>query len=542
MSSLNRCVWVIAMALGIGCGSGGHSHGEHGHSHGGHGGHGEGDGHEEEHPHSDAEVPAEVVTLWGEATQLFVEFPALIVGEESPFAAHLTRLSDHRAIASGSVVVELRGDSVERFEVDAPSIPGIFRPIVTPASAGRREVVLILESDEATETHAMGSFEVFASVEAAIAAAEPEEDAPGEIVYFLEQQWKVPFGIAEVRQRSLRPSLEAFGELVAAPESEALVTAPRDGRLEVLEGRSEAALRIGSEVEAGQSLFRIASVPSGAADRATLDQGVAEANAAVTLARQELERLRPLVASGVVAARRQEQAEAALSIAEASLRGAQRRSRSLAQSQRVRGRQDALGIPAPIAGEITELLVAPGSWVRAGQPLARIASRDQLHLLAQVPEAYASRIGAVSGAWFRPTREAPVVNLGPESVLSIGARVDPQHRTLPLRFALPSRASDVAGRFFAGTSAMVQVIVDAPRPGLAVPRSALVDDAGADVVFVQRHGEGFERRLVRLGIVDGDVVEITSGLEEGEWVVSEGAYGVKLASTAAAPPEHGHAH
>ncbi|MBU1982934.1 efflux RND transporter periplasmic adaptor subunit, partial [bacterium] len=61
--------------------------------------------------------------------------------------------------------------------------------------------------------------------------------------------------------------------------------------------------------------------------------------------------------------------------------------------------------------------------------------------------------------------------------------------------------------------------------------------------FVQVSGETFARRLLKTGIVDGDYVEVLSGLTEGERVVSEGAYKVKLASLGASDAiGHGHAH
>ncbi|NIV35362.1 MAG: efflux RND transporter periplasmic adaptor subunit, partial [Anaerolineae bacterium] len=46
-----------------------------------------------------------------------------------------------------------------------------------------------------------------------------------------------------------------------------------------------------------------------------------------------------------------------------------------------------------------------------------------------------------------------------------------------------------------------------------------------------KHGEAFERRPVQLGIRDGEYVQALSGVKPGEWVVSRGAYLVKLAAS-----------
>ena len=65
-------------------------HGDHSH------------GHDAEDPR-----PGLVLTLWDAHTELFVEFPALVVGQESRFAAHLTRLSDFAAVNDGTMTAEL---------------------------------------------------------------------------------------------------------------------------------------------------------------------------------------------------------------------------------------------------------------------------------------------------------------------------------------------------------------------------------------------------------------------------------------------------
>jgi len=75
-----------------------------------------------------------------------------------------------------------------------------------------------------------------------------------------------------------------------------------------------------------------------------------------------------------------------------------------------------------------------------------------------------------------------------------------------------------------------------------VPVSAVIDDGGQPVVFVQSGGETFARRTVVLGLQDGPLVEILQGVAVGEWVVSRGAYYVKLASTGGDAIGHGHAH
>ena len=68
------------------------------------------------------------VTRWTDKTELFAEYPPLVVGGTSRFAIHLTRLDSFKALTEGNVEVRLQGGAgqPEVFRVDAPSRPGIF--------------------------------------------------------------------------------------------------------------------------------------------------------------------------------------------------------------------------------------------------------------------------------------------------------------------------------------------------------------------------------------------------------------------------------
>ena len=110
------------------------------------------------------------------------------------------------------------------------------------------------------------------------------------------------------------------------------------------------------------------------------------------------------------------------------------------------------------------------------------------------------------------------------------------------RISYPHTIDNGRGELFAGMSVQAHLIVDAPRVNVAVPKSAVVHDNGQDVVFVQLGGETFARRVVRLGLRDGEMIEVQDGVLAGEWVVAEGAWSVKLAASSTAAIGHGHAH
>jgi multidrug efflux pump subunit AcrA (membrane-fusion protein) len=65
------------------------------------------------------------------------------------------------------------------------------------------------------------------------------------------------------------------------------------------------------------------------------------------------------------------------------------------------------------------------------------------------------------------------------------------------------------------------------RAVLAVPESAIYQIDGHSAVFAAAANNGFEVRPVRLGSRGGDMVEIISGLKQGELVVEKGGLALK---------------
>ena len=121
---------------------------------------------------------------------------------------------------------------------------------------------------------------------------------------------------------------------------------------------------------------------------------------------------------------------------------------------------------------------------------------------------------------------------------TLGQVLDPETRTLPIVFAFDNRAL----RLPLGQSVFLRLLLEETAPTVVIPVSAVVDDAGRPIVFVQTGGESFERRPVTLGVRQSDVVQVLDGVKPGERVVQKGAYLVRLASLSTQVPAHGHVH
>jgi membrane fusion protein, heavy metal efflux system len=515
----------------------------HGHDHGAGQvqGHGEDHGGDEGHGHGH-DPGAIAVTHFTDRTELFVEFPPLTVGEESGFAAHLTRLEDFRPVAEGRVTVRLSGGGLpeERFTVEGPSVPGIFRPVPRPAQAGERNVSLTLESPGLTTTHDLGTYRVYPDPESAAAARPAEEEGADEIGFLKEQQWKVDFATAPVERRALDASVRATGVIAARGDGEAVVSAPTAGHLLA----SDAFPRIGSRVTAGQPLATILPRVAGdQVDVASLELALERASSEHQFAEREHQRLKTLVAQRAASARELNEAENAERVAKAELEAATER---LARYRRTLGGEEApervgVRVRSPIAGTLAEVLVAAGSYVEEGAEMFHVVDTERLWLEASVAEADLGRLRDPRRAWFAVEGLGRTFAVDPEAgaqVVAFGTVVDQVRRTVPLVFELPNPE----GLLRVGMFADVRIATGERAEDLAVPVSAIVDEAGQDVVYVMLGGESFERRVVRLGIRDGDHVQVLSGLAPGERVVTRGAYLVRLAGATPAAAGHGHAH
>jgi len=498
---------------------------------------------------------AYVFTDYSDKTELFVEFSALTVGQISSFAAHFSKLSDFQPIAEGNVTVILSSQDqpTERFSTDAPAVPGIFVPKAEPKYAGKRQLAVELTSKALTVRHELGEIPVYQNLAAALAATEDEKDQGGDIPFLKEQQWKVDFATEVIEQHELQQSVRALATIKAAAGNEAYVSAPVSGHL--LTSAAELP-KVGSYVEQGQVLASLAARLSGNSDMAQLELDVQTARTHDQLARNEQNRAEQLFQANVIAKRRLIEAQSKTQITNAELNAAEKRLKQTRQ-QSV-GSASGIKIYAPISGILAQVAIASGSYVEEGKTLFYIINPDLLWLDAHIAEADIAQLKTPDRVSFSirdgvsPNQQgasaAKAVGIGNEfqiqlgnngKLVSYGQVIDPVTRTVPLVVAFENPQRKLA----VGSLVQTKIYTDDKIQSIAVPEKALIDDNGQDLVFIQSEGESFQRRVLKLGIRDRGYVQVLSGLNQGERVVTKGAYLVYLASSSPAQlGAHGHAH
>jgi RND family efflux transporter MFP subunit len=486
-------------------------------------------------PEAAASEPEPVsVTQWTGKTELFAEYLPLAVGRTSRFAIHLTRLDTFKALTAGRVEVRLTGGGApdEVFSADRPSRPGIFGVDVRPARGGARELTIALRLAGLDDEHRVGPVTVHGDEAAADRA--PAEAGPEGISFLKEQQWALDFATAAVREAPVRESLRVPATIAARPDGAADAVSPIDGRLvRVL------AAPVGTLIGEGQELARVLPPPGSPSDLPRLEQARAEAASELERATRDRERAERLVSAGAAPQKRLEEARALEAQARARVTGA---AAQVSQFQAARTGSGSAGgdglfiVRAPVAGALVERAAAAGANVAAGAVLFRIVDARQVTVQGQVPEADLARARLAERAEIEVAGRAGRVPAG--RLVSLGRVLDPQTRTVPIAFAFDNRSAALA---VGQTVSLYLLLGEAPaRP--VVPASAIVDDAGRPVVFVQRAGETFDRRPVTLGPRAGDVVQVIEGLAAGDRVVSRGAHLVRLASLSTQAPAHGHVH
>lgn len=210
-------------------------------------------------------------------------------------------------------------------------------------------------------------------------------------------------------------------------------------------------------------------------------------------------------------------------------------------------------ITAPIGGVISRRMVKQGNLVQVNQAIFHIVDMDPLTATLNVPE---REIGTLKSG--QPVKLAVDALPGKDFsgvIQRIAPVVDANSGTFRVTCVFDNA---IAGYevLRPGMFGRIDIVYDQRRDALVIPRSALIDEDGETAVFVVERGVAkpkssdktkphpgdavaaetkkpaaptlvAKRRTVKIGYVDGDRVEIRSGLKTGERVVTLGRDAVR---------------
>lgn len=258
----------------------------------------------------------------------------------------------------------------------------------------------------------------------------------------------------------------------------------------------------GDRVKKGKTLLSLAQ-----REQAALVEA-AEAN--VDEARRQQERVARLAEKQAVSQSDLDQANRDLESASAQLRAVQSR-----QRDRV--------LVAPFDGVLGFRMVSVGSFVRPGDVVARLIDDSEMNLEFSVPSIFLRSLGKDT-AIVAETDDLPGEAFE-GTVTSIDNAIDPITRAVKIRATLPNAERSLKSGMFM----QVKLFVD-PRDALAIPEEAVLPIGPRTFVFVATEDDGqriAQRKDVTLGLRQDGYVEVISGLNMGEAVITEGIIRVR---------------
>ncbi|MBI0398076.1 efflux RND transporter periplasmic adaptor subunit [Cyclobacterium marinum] len=484
---------------------------------------------EEDHAHDangghiteGVEVPTVDATVWTDKTELFVEYPALVVGATSRFAAHFTIMDKHQPVRKGSLTVSLiKGETGIRNTAKAPDSPGIFKPTLQPKEAGNYQLVFELKSAAIKDRIVIDPVTVYATLEDAITALGTEEADDGSITFLKEQAWKIDFQTTKVVEKEIYETIPTSGRWKVSPSDYQTLIATTNGKVNF----NSSNLNEGMKVQKGQLLM---SVSSAGLTSNNLSAEIQKAKAAFEQASLEYERKKQLFESKIVPKSEFEQVEQKYLVAKSTYE-------TLNAGYTSSGKQ----VVAPFEGYVKSIAINNGAFVSEGASLLTITSHKTSLLEVQVSPSYATQLQNIHDIYYQNSPEhwsSLEATLG--KVLSVGKEVESDK---PLLSVL-AEINDVV-EMPEGSYTEVQIAFGLSKSAAVIPESSLLEDYGNYSVIVALSGESFERRPVRIGRRNGEEVEILDGVQVGEVVVTRGAYQVKMASMSGQAPAHGHEH
>ncbi|EHR72107.1 RND family efflux transporter, MFP subunit [Burkholderiales bacterium JOSHI_001] len=285
-------------------------------------------------------------------------------------------------------------------------------------------------------------------------------------------------------------------------------------------------VKVGDRVSAGQVLLRL---DARAADQtaAAGDAQVQAARAALEVASKDFERQRQLFQKNYISQAALEQAESQFKATQAQVNA------QLAQAGAARTQTGFYVVRAPFAGVVSEVPVSLGDMAMPGRALLTLYDPASLRVTAAVPQSISA--GLAAGAL--PRIEFPGLPAAQQWVQPLRAQllptVDPGTHTVQMRADLPAGLAGMAPGMYARLWLPVAAGGSSnATAAVTVPRAAVVRRAELTGLYVLNPKGQPVLRQVRLGRVDGDRVEVLSGLMPGERVVSDPQAAARVQPTA----------
>ncbi len=476
------------------------------------------------HPH-DEEHESWAVTAWGDRYEIFAEADPLAVGDISKSHTHVTILDGFLPLQVGTVDAVLRNERGEEqtFRQEKALRDGIYSIEIKPTQPGTFDLFFRVESAAGAEKIPAGRVAVGSGHSHGGLVEPPHYGTPGladslgvtgDISFLKEQQWRTAFSTEWIQPGSVSRSVGGLGRIRPVAGGEAILSAPLDGVV-----AEPLRAFVGQAVDNGTIVAQLRP-------RVGSDRSVTQIRSELELAKSRLGRLEELVGFEAVSQSEVEAARARVQTLTSELTA-------------LAGKGPTVDVRAPFRARIAEVLVVPGQSVAGGAALIRIVREEPVWVEVTLQPADAAVLDlGIAGLVLRQAGLSDAIHLD-ESRVRLVSRAPEVSRTtgfVTTTFELTS-----AGSLRPGMTVDAEILLPGEVPGIVVPASAVVDDGGVPVIYVQVDGESFARVEVRVAVTQGNRV-LVEGPQVSSRIVTVGGSAIRRSALLQTGPPEGHVH
>ncbi|MBN9081438.1 MAG: efflux transporter periplasmic adaptor subunit [Rhizobiales bacterium 62-17] len=401
---------------------------------------------------------------------------------------------------------------------------------------GRPQMVIAIAAVCLVSTTALFSWRV-SGVQRASAAVGNSKNENG-LFQPTQAQWAA-LSVEPVKAVSFRSEFSTEGKIAIDEDRATRIYSQYGGRVLQL------AVGTGDKVRKGQLLLTIE-----AADSIETQKDFVSALGDLNKARSQVNlmtiaerRLNRLYRDKAMALKDLEEAQANLTAAQNDVRTAEIALQAVRNRLRLLGKTDeeihafentgtitpAAPVYSPIMGTVLQRHIGPGQYIDAGassaEPAFLIGDVSKVWLVAYVREADADRVRVNQPLSFT------VLTLPNETfdarVSYVASSLDPTSRRLLVRASVDNPHGRLKPEMFAHA----RIVTDETGNSPAVPRDAVIYEGDAARIWVARNDGAIELRHVKLGLANGDLIQVTNGIAVDEKVITRGSLFIDRAAS-----------
>jgi cobalt-zinc-cadmium efflux system membrane fusion protein len=343
--------------------------------------------------------------------------------------------------------------------------------------------------------------------------------------------------IEPVKAKAFRAEYVTEGKVAVDEDRSTPVFSPYAGRVTKLLAKP------GESLTQGQPLFTIEAADTVQAQNDFIAAMTSQnkAKSAVDLADIQFKRAKDLYEGHAVPLKDYQQAEATQVQAQNDMRSSATALEAARNKLRILGFTDEMikafqdkgainpeiTIYSPIAGTVVQRKIGPGQYVSAGasDPVFVIGDLSTVWLIAFVRESDAASVcvGQDISVNVMALPGRPLT----AKINYVATAIDPSTRRLLVRATIDNKDGVLKPEMFAN----VTIYSAGDRAAPAVPKQALIYEADQVRVWVAREDKSVELRQIKIGLINGNLVEVTSNLKPGEQIVTRGSLFIDRAAS-----------